>query len=537
MLLALPRFAVMLHVAFLAGYLAWARGGTLAGLYSPLPWLALGLLEMVILFPTIRRGETDGMARMRTFRSILRDPVLYLGLALLTFLAFQYLNSPRILVYDVESGIWNYSPPPLPGWPFSVAPLESRQLLYWFGIAYAAILAVRHGLSKRAKLNLLRVLVLNGALLALLGVIQMASGTSSVFWHTPLSVQFFASFGYPNHAGAYFTLLFAVSGGLLLHAMSDRESSRHIWWLAVCLVLNLLGATLSLSRAGIMLSWAVLVVGLGYGISYLWPLITGAAKLRTMVFAAVSLGMAAFFFFVAYPQNPVRREMASLTSWKSFQGSLWGDRQVLVETAWRVWKDYPWSGVGGWGFRRYVGLYLDPSQWDQLRSHGRANVHNDFMQFLCEHGTIGVGLMLGTIFVLLVPIFVRLVGVMRTPPIDEPVDRPFLHRVSPVVLAILLGTTCTVAHSMIDLPFRSPAILVTWVICLATVPALLPKPKKVVATRPSASAGRPVGHRQAQLADGMPGPRQPRIATPWTNKASQRPRLPSIGLSHSGMES
>ncbi len=498
MLLALPRLAVMLHVAFLAIYLAWARGGTVVGLYSPMPWLALGLLEMVILFPAVRRGETDGMARIRTLRSMLRDPVLYLGVALLAFLAFQYLNSPRTLAYDVETGLWSYSPPPLPGWPFSVAPLESRQLLYWFGVAYAAILAVRHGLSKRAKLTLLRVLVLNGALLALFGIAQMASGTTRVFWHTPLAVQFFASFGYPNHAGAFFTLLFALSGGLLLHAMSDHESTRHVWWLAVCLVLNLLGATLSLSRAGILLSWTVLIVGVCYGMSYLWPLISGAAKLRTMVFAAVSIGMAAFFFFVAYPQNPVRRELATLDSWKTIPGVMWGsDRKILAETAWRIWKDYPWSGVGGWGFRRYVGLYLDPSQWEDLRSNGRANVHNDFMQFLCEHGTIGAGLMLGTIFVLLVPVFYRLGGVMRAPPGDEPVDRPFLHRVSPVVLAILLGTTCTVIHSMIDLPFRSPAILVTWVICLATMPALLPKPKKSVAVRPPATAGRPASGRRA----------------------------------------
>ena len=66
---------------------------------------------------------------------------------------------------------------------------------------------------------------------------------------------------------------------------------------------------------------------------------------------------------------------------------------------------------------------------------------------------------------------------MTTPMVvdwDNPYCPP-LRRVSAVIYAILAGTMATVIHSLIDLPFRSPAILITWSLCLACAPAFLPR--------------------------------------------------------------
>jgi len=43
----------------------------------------------------------------------------------------------------------------------------------------------------------------------------------------------------------------------------------------------------------------------------------------------------------------------------------------------------------------------------------------------------------------------------------------------PLPVALLVGTFLTLMHSLIDLPFRSPAILWLWLVCLACAPSFL----------------------------------------------------------------
>ena len=188
----LPRIIVMLHVAFVAIYLAWMRGGTRPEFYSPIPWLAFGLLEMTVLFPVLKKVETDSQGRSRILKSIFCDPVFYLGLILLVFLGIQCANGPRELIYDIEAGVWRYGDPPWPNLPSCVDRVEASELLFWFAPVYGALIAVRHGLSRKSRMNLLRILVANGAVLSLFGIVQYLSGTHRIFWITPIDVQFFA---------------------------------------------------------------------------------------------------------------------------------------------------------------------------------------------------------------------------------------------------------------------------------------------------------------------------------------------------------
>ena len=516
----LPRIAVMLHVAFIAIYLAWMRGGTVPDpvFYGPLPWLAAGLVEMILLFPLLKKGETDADGRSRVVRSLLSDPVFYLGVLFLAYVGIQCANGPCELQYDVEAAQWKFSPPPLDGWPFSVSRAEAGQLLYWYAPVFAVILAMRHGLSRRAKLNLLRVLVVSSALLSLLGILQFLSGTHKVYWITPLPVQFFASFGYPNHAGSFFTLSLAISIGLLIQDVVEQSdkggSTRWIVVCAVCAVLNLLGASFSLCRAGILLSWSIALLGIVYAFAYLAPRLPQSAKLRLAVSVALGIGVAAFFYFVAYPDNAIRHELSTLRKKIKarpaaarvenvpadgaaaaakerkdeyrFDNPFAADRKRLAGAAIDIWRDYPWMGVGGWGYRHFIGLYVPEQDWKYIRSRGRANVHNDFLQYLCEQGVIGFGLLLGTVVLLLVPFWHRLFRILAGPPPDgeENAARLRIFRVPPVAWFLLAGTTAVVVHSLIDLPFRCPAIIVLWFISLCTMSAVLPRTDPKVSGKP-----------------------------------------------------
>ena len=76
--------------------------------------------------------------------------------------------------------------------------------------------------------------------------------------------------------------------------------------------------------------------------------------------------------------------------------------------------------------------------------------------------------------VLLAPVFRRLWLAHATNVDGWTGERWLLLRVSPITILLLTGTTLTFLESLIDLPFRSPAILVTWCIALACAPAFLP---------------------------------------------------------------
>ena len=218
MRLTLAKIAVLLHVALLVIYLSWARGGSSPALYLPLLLLVPGLTEMVLMFPPRRRQETAEQARARVRRQLMRDPILYLGFGLLLFVGVQVLNGPCRLVFNDLTEAWTFAPPPFPGLPFCVNRGEAGQAFFWFATALAAVLAVRHGLSRRAKVLLLDVLSLSRALLSLLGLLQYATAAEGMFWVIPLPARFFATFSYPNQAAAFFSLMFLVSGGLLIAA-------------------------------------------------------------------------------------------------------------------------------------------------------------------------------------------------------------------------------------------------------------------------------------------------------------------------------
>ncbi|MBP7276438.1 MAG: hypothetical protein KBA51_09575, partial [Kiritimatiellae bacterium] len=87
---------------------------------------------------------------------------------------------------------------------------------------------------------------------------------------------------------------------------------------------------------------------------------------------------------------------------------------------------------------------------------GRANAHNDPMQFLAEFGGIGFVLMS-------VAAASLLVRMLRG-------DYRRMYR-DPLVFFTLTGAGLVCLHSLIDLPFRSPAILYAWVMGLAAVAA------------------------------------------------------------------
>lgn len=466
---------VLLHVFFLAAFLAWVHGGTRTDHLTWAPWLALLVVEWMFVMPPVRRGETPSGARRRVLRAVLRDPFFYVALALTSLLFAQFLHPIGDAAVDAPGG-----PARILKWhPFSVDPVESWAQICWFTPVLAAVLAVRHAVTRPGKRLLLELLAWNGALLSVFGFIQNLSGAHALYWITPLGSYFFSTFGYPNIAGAFFTLSFAVSAGLWLQRGTGSGGDPREYRLLAPMLLNGAGAIGSLSRAAILLMALLLLAGVGYAFWSAWRRLGAAGRVRALALGllAVTAGGALLW---SVPGSPLRREMGDIpVSFDRFYGDTIGGRLYQYRSAWDLAKDYPLFGTGGWGYRHFVHFYVTPERMSNMMSgKGTANVHNDILQFLCEHGSVGLGLMLALVGLLLAPIVRGSAWLIRQPETGlawEEVGQSPLLRVPPIIVGILAGTAATVTHSIIDLPFRSPAVTILWALALACAPGFLPR--------------------------------------------------------------
>ncbi len=520
-------------VCVLLGWSAWARGGTVVALQGPLPWMGLAILVFLAferlgisgrrseqplaqgrqmeqamgnVSPSLSRALSGalstkfatrlvtkclrGAARARSPLSTVHgslSTLFWAGLAFLVLLTVQWWNAGRHPYFHPFDQRWVFTPAPHSGWPWAVDRSDAAEMLRWFFPAWALMLALRH--ARRPAWLATRVawfLIINAGCLAAFGIAQAISGTQRIFWITPMTDHFFASFGYENHAASYFALLFALAAGMLLHKLdagqraqckgqrsaafakataareagysppspptshlppvtAHRQPSRlgraAIATVSICAVLCLIGMALSFSRVGLVLAMGLSAVTVFVAARLFWQRVSIAQ--RVAVVATLIMGLSTLFFVVTSMGGVELAQKASQLPHMDVSNEL-DMRLFMVRSASEMWVGNFWFGVGGWGYRHFLPVYA-------LRETGRklglgyANVHNDTMQFLCEFGIVGFGLMLVTTLAFAWPLL-----------------RYFRRRLTPTLALAGAGLLVVVCHSVIDLPFRSPAILYAW---------------------------------------------------------------------------
>lgn len=488
-------------LALILSYLTWVWGGLRVAWLPPAVWASCGLL--VILLASAWMPAPSAASRSRP---LWRDAFFYSGLLFLGYLAIQWGNAGRVLYFDVGFSEWRYSQPRYAGWPSSFSRAEAAQMLYWFFPAWVLGLVMRSpAVGRDAIVGLLHGLVYSAGLLAAFGVVQFLTQTRLQYWLAPTGDGFFASFGYTNHAAAYFVLMGAVAAGLLYRDIFRSDAFRvdrdlrarsvqtglllvpdaarrsastlepigktqiRIGALAASLLLCLVGANLSLSRAGVILAWALAGFVAVYGLVRGWRRLRVVSRLNLAV--ATLAVLCVFYFAVAgfgkqdilkefEVRKPVHHRLCPALDKVNLALS---DRPLLDAVALQMWRDYPVYGAGGWGFSHLLALYLPREKWTYVQYPGRANVHCDILQFLAEFGVIGFGLMLTAVTSLIVSLFPLPLG-------ERARVRVSATSRDPLWVMGVIGLSLVLIFSLIDLPFRCPAILCTWMVVLAALP-------------------------------------------------------------------
>ncbi len=448
--------------------------------------------------------------------------------------AFAWLRHPDTAAWlaspearTVGEGVRFWAEPPWAWLPWSLRADEARAVLDWFPPTLVAALAVRHALLGRSKRRMMTFVCAMTSVLALAGIVQFAVGGEFLYWGLKSNAFFFATFGYPNHAACFFPAVMALSVGMMLWATEHREHTRvPPWAYGVAAVLCGVSGILSGSRAGFLFTLAITALTAVYvPLRYFgsWPARLRLTVPALLLAAAVGVVGTAGFRVYATRANDARRaavasartdeartaaarmpQFAPLPALdavvREIDGTDWAAlfaNPMLMRSGYqgilalRQHAAHPWFGTGAWSFRWLNATYIDPDLPEErawLRNRmgvGQANVHNDTLQFLAEHGWVGFGLMLGCVAALVLPFLKALLGSPARTVSDAQADRCWANRLNVACLFVLLATTMIALHSFIDLVFRSPACMLLYALMLACAPAF------VLGARPVAAAPLP----------------------------------------------
>ena len=106
-------------------------------------------------------------------------------------------------------------------------------------------------------------------------------------------------------------------------------------------------------------------------------------------------------------------------------------------------------------------------------------MHNDYLQFLVEHGLVGLGALVAFALLLLWPVFRTWAWLVKGSRFQSKRDRPpqpvQIFALPAPAFCILTADSVALLHAFGDCPLRSPAILTLFFVSLAAIPGFLPK--------------------------------------------------------------
>lgn len=513
----------VVHVFAVLAAFAWLFGGVKPEYSLPvMPWITALLLEVMVCFPQHHDGETTYEARERVWESMRRDPIVWMSLAFILLLLIPFVNTGLCPICDYPAIQAGQNPNPIiPFIPFCVNRAEHLAVVMWFVPTLMAVVATKHALLKRGKRMLLELVVWNGVALGVIGALQQMTGAEGPLWFEACKQKayFFSTFGYANMAGDYFTTLFGISIALwrwkLEEAEVDRESlagsasasnnarsadaasagahrhHRHhhgisgpkkasMFWkrhyFLIPAFIFFCCAMDTLSRAAIMLITAMALILALHSFICFFAKMKKAQRVRAALlslFVLLSIAISAMMFM---PKD-IQREVDTIDT-VGVLDRVTGKAQYHTRVATEIWKDNFLFGVGGKGYKHFCVQYMTDKELRNIQIFGGVNVHNDYLQFLTEHGLVGFGLLVAIVVALLWPlgsIWRLLVDSVRFVPTKDQPPQPVQIFVIPApVFCILMTALATFIHGFADCPLRSPAILSLFFVSLACIDGFLP---------------------------------------------------------------
>jgi O-antigen ligase len=213
------------------------------------------------------------------------------------------------------------------------------------------------------------------------GIYQFASGSDRV-WHFIRPAQYAGrasgTFICPNHYAALLGMLFPLALGRAFLGRCHFATRLILGYAALVL---LAGIAFSLSRGAWLAS--------GFTLIFLFfQLVRRRAGRWLAVGLLIVVGAGVYMFVQRVPQVADRLSFdRSLNTANEMRTRLW-----MWQSAWAMWHEQPWIGVGPGHFD-----YRFPKYRVRLAQYRPGRAHNDFLNLLVDWGVVGAGIGLITL--------------------------------------------------------------------------------------------------------------------------------------------
>lgn len=413
-------------------YAPWAYGCTTSETIEILNWLLALVLALWLLGLMLERRVPE-----------LPPMLLVATISLLCLGWWMAWNASAI--FDTDFSLFAARPCALPHAPGSVDEELSRAWMVRATVLLGLSCFVAD-LSRRAAwlMRVWQAIALAGGSIALLGLLQKASGAKMVFWEeAPARVvkTFFASYYYHANAGAYLNLVLPPTVGMALR-MTLRPAgavARALWpACALCVVLAVFANTSRVAQLlglGLMLTVAVRAVRSS----------TRPTTLREVATIAAVGGVIVVTIFAVAQASRLDQPLAR---WEQLGSALPRDaRWTVAGIALRSLPEAGWLGFGPGTFR-VVFPYLSANSTPESQGVWRF-LHEDYLQTLLEWGWLGSAIA-GVIFFGGIAVAVRELRSERA--------RGWMPRRRLLLPLIVLGLSATAVHALVDFPLQIASI-------------------------------------------------------------------------------
>lgn len=434
-------------------------------------FLSLLAIEMLFVLPTVFKAESLVEARRRVLRSIEDDAFAYVGLILVGLVCIQWLNSGCTLSYLPDADVWKYSPPPIDWLPYSIESRPALDLLSLVVALFAGVLVIRNGLGKAGKKFILEACTIISGMMAFF-----------CFFESHFGVQPFAGWALQTtvcNLGAFFAFWFFIALGREVDPPDSASSRKHLivalWWV-FAFVGNLVGLLQFSTATGILVYSVVGILLILYRIVHLGLHRVSFLKRSRFVFGIIiSLAVVsgAILFFI--PASPIPSKVLQIAD-KAYWSDFIASRQIRTTAALKIWSEAPWTGVGPHGFSHHLGTVIEDADW-KLVKDGKRFAWNDALQFLCEWGVIGAGILVAIVIILLIPFFVKTRNLFTHRSKDDQTAGDLFLDLDPYLVPSLVAVITLFAYGWCSSLFQSPVTFLSWFLVLALLPGLLTSQK------------------------------------------------------------
>lgn len=250
--------------------------------------------------------------------------------------------------------------------------------------------------------HLLWVICINGAVLALEGILQRLDGTNKLLWlvipylNNSAESQF-GPYAYRSNAATYLNLVWPVGLGFWLilrkaagriRTASQRIGGGSYMVLLPCAVIMASAPIISTSRGGALIALAAVPVASGI-------VFFAARRERSLVRASMLtlfLIILGFSAFLGWKDLALRLE-------NMFSDNI-GGRMEIYQNSRAIAEQFPLLGTGPASFTAIYQLYKEPNQvWE-------AYLHDDWLETRITFGLLGLGLILLMLVIVLARWFV-----------------------------------------------------------------------------------------------------------------------------------